>query len=108
MNIATQVAVHAALRAGEVESKLLSRLRDVGALSPRAATPIALEACDEEDALHRLLARGIVVEGMPGRFYADEEALAVRKQTRQRHFQRAIACALVLAAGLMFLRFVLG
>ena len=76
MNVALHIAMHAAVE----ENRLLARLREGGATSPRSAIPLPLSSSFQESRLKGLIRRGVVAESQPGQYFVDEEVAAARAE----------------------------
>jgi len=72
------------------ERRIVRHLREQGAVSPGAAEPLDDLRRLERRRLPRLVARGVVLEASPGRYYLDEDAWGAYRRGR-----------LLLALGLM-------
>ena len=85
------------------ERRLIDRLLRARAFTPDTAQPLADLRWIEGRRLQRLLAKRVILEPQPGRYYLDGPALADRQASQR--WARAIALVFVILAmmGLLFL-----
>ncbi|GAG20028.1 unnamed protein product [marine sediment metagenome] len=80
------------------QNRLMRRFRDAKATDLKAATTLADIGCRNSWVFRRMVARGVFIETMDGRFYMDEEAARQFVKLRWRTMIVFLAVVIVLFA----------
>jgi hypothetical protein len=91
-------AVHMLIAQREARVKLMAEFRERRALSPDTATPVR----DRSGAFEEFLARGIVREAAPGRFYLDDAAVRAFEERMEQQNKQAIVTVISIIGLLVF------
>lgn len=84
------------------QRRIMNAFRGAGALSPATARSLAELDIDESWVFDRLVARAVLRQSEPGRYYLDEEGWQRFHRARHRRALIAAAAVLLLMLGVLF------